>query len=90
MSSSDYLETPDVVTSDPKSFEILSVWIANGNQYTSVRESAWEDPAAWGIMLHDIMRTIASSYSEKNRTTIDENLARIKLGFFAEESAANG
>jgi len=57
---------------DPKSFELLRVWVANRGQHVSLRADVWKDPAAWGLMLADLARHIANSYQQ------DAGLDRLK------------
>jgi hypothetical protein len=49
MADSDQLLVPEAAKQDPKSFELLRVWVANKAQHVSLRTAVWKDPAAWGI-----------------------------------------
>src|SRR5665213_111821 len=62
MAQSDQLRVPDPVRTDPKSFELLRVWVAHQDQHISLRAGVWEDPAAWGTMLADLARHIANAF----------------------------
>jgi hypothetical protein len=84
MSHKDFLEIPNKAKSDPKSFEIMRLWIALGDQHFSIRTGVWEDPAAWGIMLADLARHIAASYNQEEGRDIDATLRRIREGWSAE------
>ena len=83
MSIKDQLLIPDAVIADPKSFEILRVWIANKSQQVSIRTDTWNDPAAWGIMLADLAGHIANAFAEKGMPR-DQALKRIRAGLEAE------
>jgi len=61
MAQSDQLQIPEAATQDPKSCELLRVWVANKGQHVSLRAGVWKDPAAWGIMLSDLMQHVANA-----------------------------
>jgi hypothetical protein len=84
MAHSDQLPIPDAAGSDPNSFELLRVWIADQSQHVSLRAGAWEDLAAWGIMLADLARHIANSYQQDKGLDARKALQRIKAGLNAE------
>lgn len=73
MSQRDQLLIPDGAKQDPRSFELLRVWVANNGQHVSLRVGVWKDPANWGIMLADLVRHIVNSYEQ------DEALDRLKV-----------
>jgi hypothetical protein len=58
------LPVPSAVDADPECIELLRVWAAGGKQHVSLATEVWEDPAAWGIMLVDLARHIASAYEQ--------------------------
>lgn len=80
------LEIPGTAKDDPKSFELLRVWIAHNDQHVSLQTGVWEDPAAWGIMLADLARHIANTYFEDAGLDRDKTLQRIKAAINAELS----
>ena len=84
MAQKDQLAIPGVAARDPKSFEILRVWVADHNQQVSLRAGVWEDPAAWGLMLADLARHIVNTYEPATAADREQILNRIKLGFEAE------
>jgi hypothetical protein len=84
MADNDQLLIPDTAKTDPKSFEILRVWIANRGQQVSLRVGVWRDPAAWGIMLADLAKHIANSYAQDMALDRLKTLQRIKAAFDAE------
>jgi hypothetical protein len=83
MADIDQLHIPDATKTDPKSFELLRVWVANKGQHVSLRAGVWKDPAAWGIMLADLAKHIANSYQDEGLDRL-ETLHRIKAAFDAE------
>jgi hypothetical protein len=84
MAQKNQLAIPDVAARDPRSFEILRVWIADDNQQISLRAGVWEDPAAWGLMLADLARHIVNTYQPAAAQDREQILNRIKLGFEVE------
>ena len=84
MADNDQLPIPDAAKTDPKSCEILRVWVANKRQYVSLQVAIWNDPAAWGLMLADLARHVANSYQQDAGLDRFNTLQRIKAGFDAE------
>jgi hypothetical protein len=78
------LQIPYPANEDPNSFELLRVWVANGGQHVALRTGVWQDPAAWGIMLNDLMQHIANAYHQNEGLDRARTLERIKSGFDAE------
>jgi len=87
MSESDQLPIPETAKMDARSLEVLRVWIAENDQHVALRSGTWNDPAAWGIMLSDLMHHIADSYSDSSGWEHAAVLARIKEGFNAEQES---
>ncbi|MGO8689705.1 MAG: DUF5076 domain-containing protein [Thermoguttaceae bacterium] len=84
MAEIDQLQIPDAAKDDPKSFELLRVWVANNGQHVALRTAVWTDPAAWGLMLSDLMHHIAISYHQDEGLDRIATLRRIKAGLDAE------
>jgi Domain of unknown function (DUF5076) len=84
MAERDQLSIPEVTKTDPRSFELLRVWIANKGQHVSLRVGVWRDPAAWGIMLADLAKHIVNSYAQDAALDRLQTLQRIKAAFDAE------
>lgn len=78
------LDIPFPAKSDSKAFEVLRVWIANNGQHVSIRTGVWKDPAAWGILLADLVRHIANSYEQVGDFSKQETLQRIKASLDTE------
>lgn len=87
MAESDQLLIPDAAKQDAKSFELLRVRVANTGQHVSLRTDVWKDPAAWGVLLSDLMQHIANSYQQNEGLDRLQALQRIKAGFDAELSS---
>ncbi len=75
------LPVPSAAQSDAKAFELLRVWVANGQQHVSLATDVWPDPAAWGIMMVDLAKHVASAYQKTSGKDFGEMLQRIKAGF---------
>ncbi len=71
---------PEDARKDPKGFELLRVWIANGEQQVSLRAGVWEDPASWGMMLADLAGHIANTFEQATGMDHAEALDRIREG----------
>jgi hypothetical protein len=84
MAQTDQLRVPDAARTDPKSFELLRVWVAHRDQHISLRVGVWEDPVAWGRMLADLARHIANSFEKFEKSDPHEVLEKIRSGFEAE------
>jgi len=84
MADSDQLLIPNAAKTDPKSFELLRVWVANKGQHVSLRAGVWKDPAAWGLMLADLARHVANSYQQDAGLDRLKTLQRIKAALDTE------
>ena len=87
MPDTNQLRIPDAARNDRRSFELLRVWIADGEQHISLRAGVWTDPAAWGVMLADLAGHIAHSLEQGSGLPRDEALAAIHEGFEHELAA---
>jgi hypothetical protein len=84
MADRDQLLIPDAAKTDPKSFELLRVWVASTGQHLSLRAGVWKDPAAWGLVLADLARHVANSYEQDAGIERLKALQRIKAALDAE------
>ena len=82
----DDLDRPPIAETNPEAIEILRVWTAPGSPQQLTLRTAWEDPAAWGLLLADIARHAALAYKREGRDAT-EVLKRIRQGFDAEWSS---
>ena len=78
------LPVPPAAVADESATELARAWAAQGRQHVSLAAEAWEDPAAWGIMLVDLARHVARAYEQTQGQTFESALARIREGFDAE------
>jgi len=78
MTAKDEMPIPDAAKSDPKSVEMLRVWIAHQGQHVSLRTDVWDDPAYWGIMLADLAGHIANAYHQQTGADREEILERVR------------
>jgi hypothetical protein len=82
------LPIPPAVTTDNKAIELLRVWAAQGKQQVALATNVWADSAAWGIMLVDIAKHVASAYQQTTGKDAESVLRRIREGFDAEWETA--
>ncbi len=75
---------PQEASVDPKAVEIFRGWIAKEKLDCSLRLGMWEDVGAWGIVLADIARHVASGTHELTEVPVWQSLARIIAVFQAE------
>jgi hypothetical protein len=90
MAQSDQLRVPESAKTDPKSFELLRVWVAHQDQHISLRVGVWDDPAAWGVMLADLARHIANAFEKVENRDPVKVLEQIRAGFDAEMQTPAG
>lgn len=84
----DELPAPAAVHDDPRAFELLRLWFAEGSPQLSARLELWPDPAAWGVMLADIAARLADEIAALGEVDRDTALARIQAGWVAEVEGA--
>jgi hypothetical protein len=80
----DPLPVPPAAKINTDSTEILRLWkVPEVGQQVILRHDAWEDPAAWGLMLADIARHVARAHAQEGQNE-SEVFQRILAGFRAE------
>jgi len=85
MSAADgQLRIPDGAVDDPKAFEVARIWVAHGAEHVTLHVGAWKKPAAWGIVLADLMRHLANAYEQDAGLDRNATLQQIKAEFQAE------
>jgi hypothetical protein len=78
------LPVPRAAESNIESIEVLRLWkVPEIGQQVILRHDAWEDPAAWGLMLVDIARHVAHARAQEGHNK-EEVFQRILAGFHAE------
>ena len=60
------LAVPQAAAEDTASFELLRVWVAHQAQQVTLRPGIWQEPAAWGVMLADLARSIVKIHVEND------------------------
>ena len=81
------LPIPDPAKEDPKSFEILRVWMTKTGQYVILKPGITNDPAGWGLVLADVMGHIANAYEQVEGRDRIETFQRVRAGLEAELSS---
>ena len=71
------LQIPPDVDLDDESMEIARIWLANGQQYISLRAGIWEDPAAWGLLLADMARHAANAEAQASGDQSEQHVEDI-------------
>ena len=82
------LDVPPAAAKSRGAFEVARIWVAEGNPHVALRPDAWDDPAAWGLLLVDLARHLARGYHQASGRPPEEALARIRAGFDAEWESA--
>ena len=78
------LEIPRGVASDPKAFELVRAWVAQGDLQVSLEMGGWDDPTAWGVVLADLVRHVARFYAEQKQLDPERTIARVRDAMDAE------
>jgi hypothetical protein len=78
------LRIPNNAMDDPRAFEIARMWVAHGGQHVSIRVGVWKKPEAWGIVLADLAKHLASAYEQHVGLNRNAALEQIKVKFQAE------
>ncbi|SEB96556.1 DUF5076 domain-containing protein [Terriglobus roseus] len=85
MSQKDALPIPAAASRDPRSLEILRVWIAGGEQHVALAFGMWEEPSAWGVLLADLARHIAEAHAQQDdQVDAEDFLEQLRGGMEAE------
>lgn len=78
------LPVPPAAESAAQAIELARVWAADGAQHVTLETGVWADPGAWGLMLVDLARHVASAYEQAGTVSRADALARIREAFDAE------
>ncbi len=79
------LPVPSFADADD-AIELIRVFVSAGSPHITLATDVWDDPAAWGILMVDVMRHVARSYGGTVNMDHDAVLKRIREGFDAEWS----
>lgn len=77
------LEPPPIAKSNPQAAEVLRVWMVPNQEQQVALKTAWQDPAAWGLLLADIARHVVKAYANEGQNP-DEVIKRIRMLWDAE------
>lgn len=81
----DELPPPAAALDDERSFELARLWFAAGAPRLVARPGVWPDPAAWGFVMGEMARDVASLYAEGgDPAQAAAALERIRAAFDAE------
>jgi len=85
------LEAPPAAHEDPKSVEVLRLWVAKGGQWVSLnpylyRDRDFKEEWAWGLVLSDAIKHIANAVSELSGKDKQQVIDDIRTSFEAEMS----
>ena len=80
----DQLDAPLPVQADAGSLEIARVWLSGTGQHFTIRADAFDDPAAWGILLVDLARHTAVAYEQSGKQDRQAALNRLLDGLRVE------
>lgn len=83
-SAKNQLVIPPGAADDPKAFELVRAWVAQGDLYVSLQMGGWDDPTAWGVVLADLVRHVARFYEEQKHLRPEQTIARVRDAMDAE------
>jgi hypothetical protein len=78
------LVIPPAAASDPKAFELVRAWVAQGELHVSMQMGGWDDPTAWGVVLADLVRHVARFYEEQKHLRPEQTILRVRDAMEAE------
>jgi hypothetical protein len=83
------LTAPPEAAGDPESVELLRAWIIRATLQCSIQTDAFADPGAWGAVLADVVRHVASARQQQEGIAAAETIQRI-LAVLDEEMRSPG
>jgi hypothetical protein len=72
------LAIPPAAADDPKAFELVRAWVAQGDLHVSLQMGGWDDPTAWGVVLADLVRHVARFYAEQKHLQPEQTIGRVR------------
>ncbi len=78
------LAIPPGAAGDPKAFELVRAWVAQGDLHVSLQMGGWDDPTAWGVVLADLVRHVARFYADHKRMNPEQTIERVRGALDAE------
>jgi hypothetical protein len=77
-STKNQLVIPPAAANDPKAFELVRAWVAQGELHVSLQMGGWDDPSAWGVVLADLVRHVARFYEEQKQLQPEQTIVRVR------------
>jgi hypothetical protein len=90
MSVHEHRLAPPPAVADPRSFEILRVWAARGEQHVTIHSGLNGGPEEFGYMVAQLLRHGANIFQQRDGMDPEEALARIRAGFDRELDSPTG
>jgi hypothetical protein len=77
------LPLPPAAAADPRSLEMIRVWLAHGKQHCVLNVGFWEargldELAAWGVLLADMLHHLANAHEAEYGRDPEESLRVIR------------
>jgi hypothetical protein len=77
------LPIPPAAVADPRSLEMIRVWLAQGKQHCVLNVGFWEERgldelAAWGVLLADMLHHLANAHEAEYGRSPEETLRVIR------------
>ena len=84
MAHKNELAPPPNAITNAEAKEFLRAWAVNGALHVSLLPEAWGQPAAWGIVLADVVRHVADAYQKSEGRDRNKTAQEIYAMFIAE------
>ena len=81
------LMIPPIASADSSGKEVLRAWVADNSFHVSLRPEVWDDSAAWGVAIADIIRHLADAYYATKGSDREETIGRVLSLLHAELDA---
>jgi hypothetical protein len=83
------LPLPPAAVADPRSLEMIRVWLAQGKQHCVLNVGFWEargldELAAWGVLLADLLHHLANAHEAEYGRDPEESLRVIRKALVVE------
>lgn len=72
------IELPQTLLDDPSAVEVVRIWVSNHQLEMSLDSQAYEDPAAYGIILSDFAHHFAQICALNTSREKDDCYAELK------------
>jgi len=75
---------PPIAASSPEAVEFIRAWKVGEDLHVSLNQTAWQQPAAWGIALADIVQHFADACEKSQGWPRKEIIKQVVTMFNAE------